>query len=329
MTGPKHSCGVIGMYCSDNVAADIFKALRMIQHRGQESAGISVFNGKKVVTVKGQGMVNDAIRPKDLESISGKCGIGHVRYPAAANKAERNTEPIELEITQGIIAASHNGALTNSQELKKKYLEAGWSFSTDSDSELMAKIIAKYLTQNSDPVKAIRSAMSELEGSFSLTILLNDRVFGVRDQYGFKPLCIGKLETGNILASESVAIDILGGSIVRDVIPGEIVEITEKGFKSYRSTTQCQYAHCMFEWIYFARPDSIIDGKEVYEVRRTVGEILAEESPADVDIVIPVPDSGRAHALGFSIGSKVQYEEGFMRNRFVERTFILPEQKQR
>jgi amidophosphoribosyltransferase len=317
------------MYCSGNVAPDIFKSLRMIQHRGQESAGISVHNGNKVVTIKGQGMVHDAIKQEDLEALSGKCGVGHVRYPSATNKAERNTEPTELEITQGIMATAHNGALTNHQDLKRKYLEAGWSFSTDSDSELIAKIIAKYLTQHSDPVKAIRSAMAELEGSYALTILLNNRVFGVRDPYGFKPLCLGRTDTGHILASESVAVDIHNGDVIRDVIPGEIIEITAEGFKSHPPASQCQYAHCMFEWIYFARPDSIIDGKEVYEARRMVGEILAEECPANIDTVIPVPDSGRAHALGFSIGSKVQYEEGFMRNRFVERTFILPEQKQR
>jgi amidophosphoribosyltransferase len=261
--------------------------------------------------------------------MSGGNGIGHVRYPSGANKSERNIEPMELEITNGILAAAHNGAVTNNQELRKKYLEQGWSFSTDSDSELIAKIIAKYITQATDPVKAIRSTMAELEGAYSLTILFNNRVFGVRDPYGFKPLCIGRLENGHILASESVAIDIFRGDIIRDVAPGEIVEITADGFKSYPSPSQCQPAHCMFEWIYFARPDSVIDGVEVYAVRKNVGVILSEEWPADVDLVMPVPDSGRAHALGFSVGSKIQYEGGFMKNRFIERTFILPDQKQR
>jgi len=325
----RHSCGVVGMACSEDVAQGIFKALRMIQHRGQESAGISVFNGNKVVTVKGPGLVNDAIRPSELRLLSGWNGIGHVRYPTGANKAERNIEPVELEITHGTLTAAHNGALTNHQELRKKYQEAGWSFSTDSDAELIAKIIAKYLMQSNDPVKAIRSTMSELEGAYSLTILFNSRVFGVRDPYGFRPLCLGRVDGGHILVSESVAIDIFRGDMIRDVVPGEIVEITSDSFKSYPPTSQCQKAHCMFEWIYFARPDSTIDGVEVYAVRRRIGAILSEEWPAEVDLVMPIPDSGRAHALGFSVGSKIQYEEGFMKNRFIERTFILPDQKQR
>ncbi|MCL1905180.1 MAG: amidophosphoribosyltransferase [Methanomassiliicoccaceae archaeon] len=329
MTGPKHSCGVVGMSCSDDVAASIFRALRMIQHRGQESAGISVFNGSRVVTAKGTGLVHDAIKPDDIKALGGKCGIGHVRYPSGSAKAEKNAEPIEVEIMHGVIAMAHNGAITNYMELKKKYLDLGWSFMTDSDSELISKIIGKYLTQNNEPVKAIRSMMAEVEGAYALTILYNNRVFGVRDPYGFKPLCLGRLTDGHMLASESVSLDIFRGDIIRDVAPGEIMEITADGFKSYPSQTPCQKAHCMFEWVYFARPDSMIDGIEVYDVRRNVGKILAEEWPAEVDLVMPVPDSGRAHALGFSVGSKIQYEEGFMKNRFVERTFILPDQKQR
>jgi len=331
MAGPKHSCGVVGMYCSEDVAAGIFKALRMIQHRGQESAGISVFNGKRVVTAKGSGLVHDAIKSYELKALEGKCGIGHVRYPSASNKSVRNTEPIEVEISNGVIAIAHNGSITNYQELKKKYLDGlGWTFLTDSDSELISKIIAKHLIQNNDPIKSIRNTMSEIEGAYSLTILYNNRLFGVRDPYGFRPLCLGRLEDGYMLASESAAVDIFKGDFVRDISPGEIIELTEEGFKSYPLASLGQHrAHCMFEWIYFARPDSVIDGKEVYQVRRSVGEILSEEHPAEVDLVMPVPDSGRAHALGYSIRSGLMYEEGFMKNRFVERTFILPDQKQR
>jgi amidophosphoribosyltransferase len=329
MAGPRHSCGVIGMFGIDDVAGDIFKALRIIQHRGQEGAGISVFNGKKVVTVKGTGHVSDAIGKEALRSLNGKCGIGHVRYPSSQTKAERNTEPIEVEMAHGVIAMAHNGSITNYQELKKKYLDAGWSFLTDSDSELMSRIVAKYLIQSNDPPKAIRSMMSEIEGSYSITLLYNNRVFAVRDPYGFRPLCLGRFNNTYMIASESAAVDIFRGEFIRDIYPGEIVELTQDGFKSYPSATQCQTAHCMFEWIYFARPDSVIDGMEVYEVRKNIGEILASESPADVDLIMPIPDSGRAHALGFSIGSNIRYEEGFMKNRFAERTFILPDQKQR
>jgi len=331
MTGPKHSCGVIGLYSTkDDAAADIFKALRIIQHRGQEGAGISVFNGTKVVTAKGPGLVHDAIKKEDLGKLNGMCGIGHARYPSAQTKGEKNAEPIEVEMTHGTVAMAHNGNITNYQELKKKYLDAGWSFLTDSDSELISRVTAKYLVQNNDPIKAIRSMMSEIEGAYCLTVLYNNKVFGVRDPYGFRPLCLGRIhDKGYILASESAAIDIFRGEFVRDVMPGEIIEITADGFKSHPSPTPCQTAHCMFEWIYFARPDSIINGREVYEVRRNVGEILAKECPADVDLIMPVPDSGRAHALGYALGSKIRYEEGFMKNRFVDRTFILSDQKQR
>jgi amidophosphoribosyltransferase len=329
MTGPRHSCGVIGMYGANDVAADIFRALRIIQHRGQESAGISVFNGTKVITAKGSGLVHDAIGKDSLMALSGRCGIGHVRYPSATTRSAKNNEPIEVEMTHGVISIAHNGSITNYQELKKKYLDTGASFLTDSDSELISKVVSKHLIQNNDPVKAIRSTMSEIEGSYCITMLYNNRVFAFRDTYGFRPLCIGRLENGFMIASETAAIDVFRGEFIRDVQPGEIVEIAADGIKSFPSSSSCQYAHCMFEWIYFARPDSVLNGREVYEVRRNVGEILAKECPADVDLVMPVPDSGRAHALGFSIGSKIRYEEGFMKNRFAERTFILPDQKQR
>ena len=329
MTGPRHGCGIIGLYCSCDAVADIFKALRTIQHRGQEGAGISVFDGEKVITAKSPGLVSDAIKSSGLKTLNGHCGIGHVRYPSSAGRAEMNAEPIEVEMMHGTLAMAHNGAITNYSDLKKKYLDAGWSFLTDSDSELISKIVAKYLIQNNDPVKAIRSTMSEIEGAYSLTILYNSRVFGVRDPYGFRPLCLGRLENGYILASESAAVDIFRGEFIKDLMPGEITEITAEGFRSHHPATSCQYAHCVFEWIYFARPDSVIDGKEVYEARRNIGVILSEEWPADADLVMPVPDSGRAHALGFSIGSGMRYEEGLMKNRFTERTFILPDQKQR
>jgi amidophosphoribosyltransferase len=194
---------------------------------------------------------------------------------------------------------------------------------------MMLKLISKYMTQYRDPVKAIRNMMSEVDGAYSLTILVNGRVFGVRDPYGFRPLCIGDLGDGFILVSESTAIDALRGKFVRDVMPGEIVEITDGRVISHPNSGTSPKAHCMFEWIYFARPDSVIDGKEVYLVRKNVGIILSKECPADVDVVMSVPDSGRSHALGYAIGAGVPYEEGFMKNRFVERTFILPDQKQR
>ena len=329
MTGPKHSCGVVGTVANGNVVPYIVSALNVIQHRGQESAGISVFNENSIVTVKNDGLVNVALNEANTKDVSGKIGIGHVRYSTTGSKGVINAQPLTVDYTKGTISVAHNGDLTNFKELKQKYLEQGWSFLSDSDSELIAKILAKHLRQTDDIAKAIRSTMGEIEGAYSLTILVNDRLFGVRDPYGFRPLCIGTLSDGYIVVSESSAIDFLGGTFVRDVAPGEIIEVKQDGVKSHLSQASNPKAHCMFEWIYFARPDSIMDGKEVYCVRKNIGIILAKEAPADVDVIMPIPDSGRAHALGFSIGSGIPYEEGFMKNRFIDRTFILPDQAQR
>lgn len=329
MNGPKHSCGVVGVYATYNVVPSLHKALNVIQHRGQESAGITVFDGKTANTVKENGLVTIALNERNLTGLTGLCGIGHVRYSTVGSKAVVNAQPLTVETTRGIVAVAHNGDITNFHSLRQKYLDAGWSFLTDSDSEIIARVLAKYLVQINDPIKAIRSTMGELDGAYSLTILINGHLYGVRDTYGFRPLCLGKISDGYILVSESAAIDTLGGELIRDVAPGEIMEITADSYFSHPFTGVSPKAHCMFEWIYFARPESIMDGREVYAVRKNIGMILARESPADVDIVMPVPDSGRAHALGYSIGSGIQYEEGFMKNRFVERTFILPDQKQR
>lgn len=329
MTGPRHSCGVVGMSAAHDVVNYIHKALNVIQHRGQESAGISVFRNGAVTTVKNNGLVNVALTKEAMAGISGDSGIGHVRYSTCGSKDIVNAQPLSLETTHGTISIAHNGDITNFEDLKKKYLSQGWSFLTDSDSEIIARIFSKNMSQTDDPVRALRMMMGEVDGSYSLTLMVNDRIFGVRDPYGFHPLCLGEFENGYILVSESAALDALRSTFIRDIMPGEIIEIMPDRYKSYPATSVHPKAHCMFEWIYFARPDSIIDDREVYDVRKRVGRILARESPVDADIVMPVPDSGRAHALGFSIGSGIQYEEGFMKNRFVERTFILPDQEQR
>ena len=329
MAGPKHSCGVVAMSATYDVVPSLFKALSVIQHRGQESAGISAFNGETVETAKGNGLVSVALSDDVLKGITGKCGIGHVRYSTTGSKAAVNAQPLTVDSKFGTIAIAHNGDVTNFAELKEEYMKKGWSFLTDSDSEMVARILSKHLTQTEDIIDAIRLTMKELDGAYSLTIMIKDRIFGVRDPYGFRPLCIGKFKNAYMMVSESAALDTLRGKFVRDVEPGEIVEITSDSVISYPMMEKCPKAHCMFEWIYFARPESIMDGREVYNVRKRVGMILAREAPADVDLIMPVPDSGRAHALGFSIGSGIQYEEGFMKNRFIERTFILPDQKAR
>ena len=329
MAGPKHSCGVVGIRSVYNVVPSLQRSLLVIQHRGQESAGLSVWNGEEILTVKNNGLVNVVLNDTTLAGVEGRSGIGHVRYSTTGSKAPVNAQPLNVGTTLGPLSVAHNGDITNFQELKKKYMEQGWSFLTDSDSEMIAKIISKNILQSNDVIMAIKDTMKELDGAYSLAIMVNDHVYGVRDPYGFRPLCIGRTEGSNVIVSESAALISLGAEFVSDVEPGEIVEIDERSIISYPPETKKPRAHCMFEWIYFARPDSVMDGRCVYDVRKNVGKILARESPADVDLVMPVPDSGRAHAIGYAMVSGVPYEEGFMKNRFVDRTFILPEQSAR
>ena len=330
MTGPKHSCGVVGIAAAYNVVQALHKTLMIIQHRGQESAGITVFKeGGDMQTVKDNGLVQLALSTDKIARMDGNVGIGHVKYSAVGQKNVINAQPLTVTTSFGVVAIAHNGNITNYKELKEKYLSTGTSFLTDSDSELATKILSKYMIQTGDPIKSMKNMMLELEGAYALTIMINDRLFGVRDPYGFRPLCIGRIGEGYMIVSESAAIDALNGTFERDVAPGEIVEVMKDQFVSYQGIASKHKAYCMFEWVYFARPDSAMDGREVYAVRKKIGEILARECPADVDMIMPIPDSGRAHAIGFSIASGIPYEEGFMKNRFAERTFILPDQKER
>ena len=329
MTGPKHSCGVIGMCRTGSVAGDIFKALRIIQHRGQESAGISVFDGTRIITEKGQGYVGNAVTQDALASMKGRCGIGHVRYSTAGSKDVMNAQPLTLTANFGTAAMAHNGDLTNYAELKEKYLKLGISFLTDSDTELALKSFVRHMAGHGDPVKAAKSMMKEIEGAYSLAVMVNGRLFGIRDPHGIRPLCIGRIGGGHMIASESAAVDALNGTFIRDAAPGEIIELESGRVISHGTAVKKRRAHCMFEWVYFARPDSVMDGREVYDVRKKIGEMLAKEHPADADTVISVPDSGRSQAIGFSAASGIPYEEGFMKNRFAGRTFIMPDRKER
>lgn len=329
MGGPKHSCGVLGLALHEDVTQAAYKALRILQHRGQENAGISVYDGHSIHTVKGVGLVHEVLTHSSMAKLVGNTAIGHVRYSTAGSKCEINSQPIEVETKHGDIAIAHNGDITNAEDLREKYLTKGWAFLTDSDSEIIIRLLAKQINTHDDPIKAIRNTMAEIDGAYSLTILIDETVYAVRDPYGFHPLCLGMLDNGYVVASESAAIDVLRGDFVCDVQPGEIVEMKADGFRIYPTLSKENKAHCMFEWVYFARPDSIMDGKEAYDVRRNIGKILARECPADADVVIPVPDSGRAHGIGYAECSGIPYEEGFMKNRYIERTFIMPDQKKR
>lgn len=320
----KEKCGVVAIASHNSLAESLYIALMALQHRGQEAAGISVYwDGIK--SYKGIGLVDEAFSKFNLSKIRGNVGIGHVYYSIKISSPE-NAQPTLLHTSAGDIAIAHNGIITNSRELKEKLMKEGHIFFYGSEEEAIIYMLADFLKERSIE-KAVLNLMRKIEGSYSFTLMLNNRVFGLRDALGIKPLCLGKFSNGYIIASESVAIDALGGELIRDVMPGELIEITPEGYKSYKLLEEKNKAHCFFEYVYFARADSIIDGIDVYKTREKLGEILANEEPAEADYVIPIPDSGRAHAFGYSKASGIPLAEGLMKNRYIARTFILPTQK--
>jgi amidophosphoribosyltransferase len=311
-----------------NVSIDIFYALRVLQHRGQESAGIAVYsNGIKAI--KGMGLAHQALKPDDVKNLKGELGIGHVRYSTVGSSTIENAQPIVVSTNYGDIALAHNGEIVNADKIMDELKKKGWAFITSSDSEIAVRLLANDIASTGDPVRSLKNLMSMLQGSYSMTIMIDSRVFAIRDPLGIRPLCVGRTKTGYAAASESVVFDTLGGEFIRDVDPGEIVELLPGEIKSVKTGLSKGKAHCMFEWVYIARADSCLDGKLVYEVRRRIGQRLAKEQPVDADVVVPIPDSGRAHAIGYSEESGIRYSEGLMKNRYVERTFIMPEQTER
>lgn len=328
---PLDHCGVVGIVSNDNVTRFIYFCLRALQHRGQESAGISIYNhyNNKIETKKDMGLVNEVFKLKTIEDLEGKSGIGHVRYSTTGMSELRNAQPIVVSSSIGDIGVAHNGDLINAEILRKELQKKGWAFITTSDSEIIIRLLADQITVTNDIVRAIRNVMGKIKGSYSLTILVENRIYAVRDPFGIKPLCFGRLENGFVTASESAALDAIGAKLIRDVLPGEIIEFKKDGFVSYKAKSAKNKAHCMFEYVYFARADAIIDKKCVYDVRVKIGKKLFEENPLDADIICSVPDSGTSYAIGFSSASKIPFAEGLMKNRFVYRTFILPYQKHR
>ncbi len=321
-------CGIAGFAASHNISQLLYFSLRALQHRGQESAGIATYHNGDILTHKGMGLVHEVFDSNILNSLKGTVGIGHVRYSTTGGSSPENAQPIRVYTKMHKIAVAHNGEIVNVDELKNFLSELGSAFITKADSELIARIIAYELSKH-DVIEALKNTVRRLKGSYSLALLIDERLFAIRDPLGIRPLALGRANGGYGLASESVAFHSIGGKFIRDVNPGEIVEITKNGFITHHIFEKKHKAHCMFEYVYFARADSIIDGRHVYEVRREIGRILAEEHPAKADFVVPVPDSGRAHALGYSERSGIPYAEGLMKNRYVERTFILPSQETR
>jgi len=325
---PQEACGVFAIASSTNVTIESFYALRVLQHRGQESAGIAVFNSG-IKCVKGMGLAHVALKTEDLKGLVGNKGIAHVRYSTYGSSNIANAQPIVVSTNYGDIALAHNGEIVNADTIMDELKKKGWAFITSSDSEIIVRLLANDIANTGDPVKSIKNLMSMLQGAYSLTLMIDDRVFAVRDPLGIRPLCIGKTSDGYAAASESVVFDTLGGEFVRDLEPGEIIELLPDEAKSIKSGHAKGRAHCMFEWVYIARADSNMDGRLVYEVRRKIGQRLAKEQPVDADIVVPIPDSGRSHAIGYAEEAGIRYSEGLMKNRYVERTFIMPEQSER
>ncbi len=326
---PKEACGVIAIVADKDVSPYIYYGLRALQHRGQEASGIATYKGELKVK-KGPGLVADVFKSEDMEKLPGKVGIGHVYYSIKVSKPE-NAQPQFLRTGVGDIAIAHNGILVNSQQLVDKLKKAGKHFIHESEEEAVIMMLADEIRSIDDIPRAIKNVCKELIGSYAFSLMINDRAFVLRDPYGIRPLCLGKFKDGSgyVAASESVALDIVGADFVRDVMPGEAVELTKDGFKSHNIGPAMSRAHCFFEWVYFARADSIIDKVSVYEARKRIGWRLAKESPVIADVVMPIPDSGRGHAYGFSLGSGIKMNEGLMKNRYIHRTFIMPNQDAR
>ena len=326
---PREYCGLFGLFGIPKAANLIYTGLFALQHRGQEGAGIVASDGEKVRSFKGQGLLSEVFAQHTPTELPGHIGIGHVRYSTTGSSRPQNVQPIVFECFDGIWALAHNGNLTNARKMRRSYQESGAIFQTSTDSEILMHLIADpaYRTRT----RRVERALNELDGAFAFLIMTKKSIMAARDRYGFRPLSIGRLGDGYVFASETCALDQIGATYERDVLPGELVTVDEKGI---RSTTFCEPIHgplgqCIFEHVYFARPDSIIFGQNVHETRLKLGQRLAEEHPVSADIVVPVPDSGNDAALGFSRASGIPMDYGFIRNHYVGRTFIMPEMEQR
>lgn len=331
-------CGVFGMYDLDgnDVASTIYYGLFALQHRGQESCGIAVSDTcgpkGKVTVHKDMGLVNEVFTQDILDSMKGDIGVGHVRYSTAGASTRENAQPLVLNYVKGTLGLAHNGNLINANDLRKELEYTGAIFQTTIDSEVIAYHIARERLNSKTVEEAVKLAAKKIKGAYALVVMSPRKLIGARDPFGFKPLCIGKRDNAYILASETCALDTLGAEYVRDVLPGEVVTITpEKGIVS--DTSLClpkgQEARCIFEYIYFARPDSQIDGVGVYHSRIMAGRFLAIDSPVEADLVVGVPESGNVAALGYALESGIPYGKAFVKNGYVGRTFIKPKQSNR
>lgn len=325
----KDECGVFGVYSNRemDVASMTYYGLYALQHRGQESAGIAVANGTEINMHKGMGLITEAFSQESLATLKGNVAIGHVRYSTSGDTRIENAQPLLSQSKLGSIAMAHNGTLVNADVIRELLEEAGHVFHTSIDSEVIANLIARGAKKGVE--KAILDAIQAVRGSFAMVILTENKLIGVRDPHGIRPLCLGKIDEGYILSSESCALDAVGAELVRDIEPGEIIVIDENGINSYRYSENTQCQTCAFEYIYFARPDSVMDGIDVYLARVEAGRMLARQMKVEADVVIGVPDSGVPAAIGFAEESKIPYGNGLIKNKYVARTFIQPTQDMR
>lgn len=328
----KDECGIFGIYDKSrlgNIAQQVYVGLFALQHRGQEAAGIAVNNDREITLVKNMGLVSEVFNDATLSKLTGEIAIGHVRYSTTGNNTVENAQPISVKYAKGNLTVSHNGNITNAKELRDKLEAKGAIFHTTSDSEVVSYLIAIQRLKSKSVEEAVEKVFPMLQGAFSLLIMSPKKLIAVRDRYGIRPLCIGKIENNVVLASESCAFESVGATFERDVRPGEIVIVTEDGMTS--DTKYCGHSGglCIFEHIYTARPDSVIDGQSVNEARMNAGKMLAKIAPVDADLVIGVPDSGLPAAIGYSHQSKIPYGVGLIKNRYIGRTFIQPTQAMR
>jgi amidophosphoribosyltransferase len=321
----QESCGVFGVYApGEDVARLTFFALFALQHRGQESAGIATSNGKRLQVCAELGLVSQVFTEDSLSQLSGDFAIGHNRYSTRGSNRMTNVQPLVVGKGANTIAVAHNGNIVNAEHLYQELCEQGYNFRGSTDTEVLANLILS--SPAKDWVDKIRYAMHRLQGAYSLTLLTNRSLYAVRDPLGVRPLCLGTINGGWVIASESCALDHIGAKFLREVEPGEIIAINDNGLKSYREESE-RKALCVFEYIYFARPDSVIDGRLLYPARQAMGEVLAEEHPVEADLVMGVPDSATAAAIGYSRASGIPLCEGLLKNRYVGRTFIEPDQR--
>ncbi len=324
-------CGVFGAYDLEggDIANWVYYGLFALQHRGQESCGIAVSEHRDIRYYKDMGLVNEVFTAENLNRLHGDIAIGHVRYSTAGSSVRANAQPLVTKYIKGTLAIAHNGNLVNAVDLREKLERSGAIFQTTIDSEVIAYLVARERVGSRSVEEAVGKAMQHIRGAYSLLVMSPRKLTCARDPYGFKPLCIGKKDSVYVVASETCALDAVGAEFIRDVLPGEIVTITADGLQSNTQYCNKKPARCIFEYIYFARPDSVIDGAVVFDARIAAGKILAQTHPVEADLVVGVPESGNVAAMGFSLASGIPYGQAFVKNNYIGRTFIKPGQSLR